>query len=73
MTNDNSKTYVVGFKGRQVDLFDYNGKIIRRFIAKAEVANAQVNGSGSNATVAITMKNGKFEIYKSNGQKIREN
>lgn len=65
------KNYAVSFKGRQVDLFDYSGKIIRRFNTRAEVVNAQVSGSGKNATVAISMKDGKFEIYKSDGTVVR--
>ena len=36
----NNKNYIVAFKGKQVDLFDYNGKIIRRFNTKAKVVNA---------------------------------
>ena len=63
--------YVVSFRGRQVDLFDYTGKFIRRFNARAEVVNAVINGAGQDSTVAITTKDGKFEIYKSNGTVIR--
>lgn len=63
--------YAVSFRGRQVDLFDYNGKFIRRFNARAEVVNAVVNGAGKDSTVAITTKDGKFEIYKSNGAVVR--
>ena len=65
------KNYAVSFKGKQVDLFDYSGKIVRRFNTRAEVVNAQVNGSGKNATVAISMKDGKFEIYRSDGTVVR--
>lgn len=63
--------YVVSFKGKQVDMFDYTGRFIRRFIARADVVNAVVNGSGQDSTVAITTKDGKFEIYKSNGTVVR--
>ena len=67
----NNKNYVVTFKGKQVDLFDYNGKIIRRFNTRAKVVNAQINKSGKEATVAITMEDGHFEIYTSDGKIIR--
>ena len=67
----NNKNYIVAFKGKQVDLFDYNGKIIRRFNTKAKVVNAQINRSGRETTVAITMEDGHFEIYTSNGKIIR--
>lgn len=67
-----NNNYAVSFKGRQVDLFDYTGKFIRRFTARADVVNAVVNGSGQNSTVAITTKDGKFEIYKSNGTVVRK-
>ena len=63
--------YVVSFKGRQVDVFDYSGKFVRRFNARAEVVNAVVNGSGKDSTVAITTKDGRFEIYRSDGSVIR--
>ena len=67
----NNKNYIVAFKGKQVDLFDYNGKIIRRFNTKAKVVNAQINRSGRETTVAITMEDSHFEIYTSNGKIIR--
>lgn len=63
--------YVVSFKGNQVDLFDYNGKFVRRFNTRAKVVNAVVNGSGKDTTIAITTDGGKFEIYKSNGAVVR--
>jgi len=66
-----ANNYAVSFKGKQVDMYDYTGKFVRRFNARAEVVNAVVNGSGQNSTVAITTKDGKFEIYKSNGTVIR--
>lgn len=65
------QNYVVSFKGKQADLFDYAGRIVRRFTAQAEIVNAQVNGSGKDATIAITMKDGKFIIYKSTGQVVK--
>ena len=63
--------YVVSFSGRQVDVFDYAGKFVRRFNARAEVVNAVVNGSGKDSTVAITTKDGRFEVYRSDGSVIR--
>lgn len=68
-----NNSYAVTFKNKQVDLFDYNGKIIRRFNTRAKVVNAQVNGSGKDATIAICMCDGGFEIYKSDGTMIRRN
>lgn len=69
----NTNGYVVGFKGKNVDLFDFNGKIIRRFVAASDVVNAQVSGSGKNTTIAVTMKNGKFIIYRADGSVVRKN
>jgi hypothetical protein len=71
MAIDNKNNYTVSFKGKQVDLFDYSGKFIRRFNTRANVVNAVVNGAGKDSTVAISMQDGKFEIYKSNGTVIR--
>jgi len=65
--------YLTSFKGKQVDLFDYEGRPIRRFITQAEVVNATVSGAGKNATVAITMKGGKYVVYKADGTMIRRN
>lgn len=59
------------FKGRTVDLYDDYAKIIRRFQMRADVVNAQISGSGKDATIAITMKDGHYEVYKSTGMLIR--
>ena len=40
LINKMEKNYAVSFKGKQVDLFDYSGKIVRRFNTRAEVVNA---------------------------------
>ncbi len=68
-----AKNYIVGFKGKNVDLYDENGSIIRRFRARAEVVNAQITKSNNNPVVAITTKDGKFEMYKADGSLIRRN
>ena len=59
------------FKGRQVELYNDTKQIVRRFTVSANVVNAQVSGSGTNAVIAITMQNGKTVLYRSNGQLIR--
>ena len=64
--------YYATFKGKKVDLYNQNKQLIRRFNMKSDVVNAQVTGSGQDSIVAITMKNGKTEVYKSNGQLIRK-
>jgi len=66
-----NKNYVVSFKGKSVSLYDEDGKIIRKFLARAEVVNAQITRSGQNPTVAISTKDGKFELYKTDGSVIR--
>jgi hypothetical protein len=58
-------------KSKTVSLYNDNGAIVRRFIARAEVVNAHVTGNGKDATIAITMTNGKTEIYKASGARIR--
>lgn len=69
----NSTTYYVQLKNkRQVDLMNLDKQLIRRFNVKADVVNAQVTGAGQDAIVAITMSNGKTEVYKSNGVLIRK-
>lgn len=59
------------FKGRTCDLYNDTKQIIRRFRVSNEIVNVQVQGSGKNATVAITMKNGRTWLYKATGQIIR--
>ena len=66
------KRYAASFKGNRVDIFDYNGKFVRRFNARAKVVNAVISGSGKATTVAITTADGKFEIYKSDGTVVRK-
>jgi len=68
-----AKSMIVGYKGKEVSLFDEDGKLIRKFKARADVVNAQINNPHDNPTVAITTKDGKFELYKSNGMLIRRN
>lgn len=61
----------VNFKGKTAQLYNDYKQIIRQFRANAEIVNAQVQGSGKDATVALTMKNGKTILYKATGQIIR--
>lgn len=60
------------FKGKLVDLYSDTKQIIRRIRVSNDIAAVQVNGSGQNATIAITMKNGKTLLYKATGQLIRK-
>lgn len=59
--------YYATFSGKRVDLYNYNKQLIRRFNMKADVATATVSGYGKDAVVAIIMKDGKMNLYKSNG------
>lgn len=63
--------YYVQFKKKKVDLYNQYKQLVRRFNVKADVVNAQITGAGQDCYVAITMSNGKTELYKSNGQLIR--
>lgn len=65
-------TYVVGFKGKMVKLFDEQGRIVRTFLTRSDVVNAQVTTRNRNPIVAITTKDGKFEIYNADGTTIRK-
>ena len=62
----------LNFKGKTAQLLNQNKQIIRKFSVSSEITNAQVTGTGLNAVIAITMKNGKTILYKSNGQIIRK-
>ena len=63
--------YFVQFKKKKVDLYNQYKQLIRRFNMKADVVNAQISGAGQDCYEAITMSNGKTELYKSNGQLVR--
>ena len=62
----------LNFKGKTAQLLNQNKQIIRKFSVSSEITNAQVTGTGQNAVIAITMKNGKTILYTSNGQIIRK-
>lgn len=69
---DNSKSYYASFNGRHVSIYDYNRRLIRKYLMQADVVNAQVQGSGDNAMVAIVCKDGKSYLYSSSGRLIRK-
>lgn len=68
----NKNTYYATFLKKRVDLYNLDKQLIRRFNMKAEVVNAQVSGAGKESIVAITMKDGKTVIYKSDGTLVRK-
>lgn len=53
----------VQFSGKKVDLYTNTKQFVRRFNVPHDVINAQVSGDGEHATVAITMKNGRTNLY----------
>lgn len=65
------KYHYVTFKHKEVDLYNQNKQFIRRFRMKSDVVNAQVQKAGQDTIVAITTKDGKTYVYKSNGQLLR--
>lgn len=61
----------ITFKGKIADLYTDNKQIIRRFKVQHDITNAQINGTGQNALISLTMKNGKTILYKATGQIYR--
>ncbi len=61
----------VNFKGKSASLYSSSKQIIRQFRMAADIVNAQVQGDGENAVIALTMKNGKTILYNSNGTILR--
>ena len=61
----------VNFKGKTAKLYKDNKQIVRQFKVQSDIVNAQVSGAGENAVVALTMKNGKTVLYKSDGTIMR--
>lgn len=70
--NDPAKTYYAEFKGKTVTLRNLDKRLIRKFMMKAEVVNAQVSGYGENSQVAIVMKDGNCYVYSASGRLIRK-
>lgn len=64
--------YYATFKQKRCDLYNQNKQLIRRFNMRSDIVNAQIQGSGQETYVAITCKDGKTYLYKSNGQLIRK-
>lgn len=64
--------YYATFKGKKVDLYTYDKRLIRRFNMKADVVNAQIQNAGNDTYVAIVTKDGKSYLYKSNGTLVRQ-
>ena len=61
------------WSGTHVSLFDHTRRLVRKFNARANVVGVQVSGDGSmDAKVAITMCNGKTDLYASSGVLIRK-
>lgn len=60
------------FKGRRACLYSDTKEIIRHFNVNADIVNAQITGNSSkDVVIALTMKNGKTILYKSDGTIIR--
>ncbi len=63
--------FYVSFKGKSAELRTFDKRIVRKFTMKADIVNAQVQGSGKEAYVAITCMDGKTYLYTSEGRLVR--
>ena len=60
------------WSGKQVTVYNHNKQLIRRFNARYDVVGVQISGdSPTEAMVAITMSNGRTDVFKSSGQLVR--
>jgi len=59
------------WSGRKVDVYTETKQILRHFSVGHNVVGVQCSGDGNDATIAITMDNGKTELYRGTGQLIR--
>ena len=64
--------YYATFKGKKVDLYRYDKRLLRRFNLKADVVNAQVQKAGKDTYVAVVTTDGRSYLYKSNGTLVRQ-
>lgn len=72
MAKTPQEMYYATFKGKKVDLYRFDKRLIRRFNMKSEVVNAQIQKAGKDTYVAIVCKDGKAYLYKSNGTLVRQ-
>ena len=72
MAKTPQEMYYATFKGKKVDLYRFDKRLIRRFNMKAEVVNAQIQNAGKETYIAIVCKDGKAYLYKSNGTLVRQ-
>ena len=68
---DPAKIYYAEFKDKTVMLRNMEKRLIRKFLMKSKVIDAQVSGYGDNSQVAIVMEDGKTYVYSSSGRLIR--
>lgn len=60
------------WSGKKVDIRTHTKQLVRTIRARETVVGVQVSGdSTTDAMVAITMSNGKTDLYKSSGQIVR--
>ena len=59
------------WSGNTTKLYHDNRQLHRVFHSRLPVQCAQVSGDGNSARIAITMSNGRTELYEGTGRLIR--
>lgn len=59
------------WSGREVQVYTQHNVLFRQFSMSFPVVSVQCSGNGNDATIAITMDNGKTDLFRGTGQLIR--
>ena len=60
------------WSGHIVKVYQENRQILREIRARKDVRCVQCSGEGNDGVIAITLENGKTDVYRATGQIIRQ-
>lgn len=58
--------------GKMVKVYQENKQILRQIRARRDVRCVQCSGEGNDGMIAITLDNGKTDLYRATGQIVRQ-
>lgn len=60
------------WSGKMVKVYQENKQILRQIRARRDVRCVQCSGEGNDGMIAITLDNGKTDLYRATGQIVRQ-
>lgn len=58
--------------GHTVKVYNQYKQIVRQINARKDVVSVQCSGDGNDGMIAITLVNGKTDLYNATGQIVRQ-